>query len=66
MSSVLDHYNDYATNSKFDWQGLKSSRFGRTKLLLPPKDVISPGLDFPHQSNQRGMKHFSEKKSPEK
>lgn len=44
MSSVLDHYNDYKTNSNLEWEGLKSNRFGRTKYLIPSKDVISPGL----------------------
>lgn len=59
MSSVLDHYNDYATNSKLEWEGLRSSKFGRTKFFLPPKDVIQPGLDVPKQGSSRGMKHYS-------
>ena len=44
MSSVLEHYNPYTTDSNLAWDGLKSSKFGRTRIHFPPKDLISHGI----------------------
>lgn len=41
--SVLDHYNPYTTNSGLEWDGLRSSKFGRTKVFLPKRDLITTG-----------------------
>ncbi len=43
MSSVLEHYNPYSVNSELEWDGLRSSKFGRTKVFLPRKDLITTG-----------------------
>lgn len=46
MYTVLDHYNPHSTNSEQEWDGLRSSKFGRTKLFLPHRDTISTGTSF--------------------
>ncbi len=43
MPSVLDHYNTrngYTVDSNFNWEGLKSSKFGKTKVFKPALDLI--------------------------
>lgn len=47
MSSVLEHYNPYSVNSELEWDGLRSSKFGRTKVFLPRKDLITTGTYIP-------------------
>jgi hypothetical protein len=43
MSSVLEHYNPHSVHSELEWDGLRSSKFGRTKVFLPRKDLITTG-----------------------
>lgn len=65
MSSVLEHYNPHSVHSELEWDGLRSSKFGRTKVFLPHKDlittgklVINIGFNFPSQDTARGRKHY--------
>ena len=43
MPSALDHYNSYEADSRMEWEGLQSNRFGRTKQFLPNQDQIKRG-----------------------
>ena len=45
MPSALDHYNTYQTDSQFEWEGMKSSKFGKTKFFLPRTDLIKKGIN---------------------
>ncbi len=41
MSSVLEYYGQYNPESTFDWTGLKSSKFGRTRRHFTPRDTLN-------------------------
>jgi hypothetical protein len=40
MSSVLDYYGQYNPESTLDWNGIKSSKFGKTRKYFLPRDSI--------------------------
>lgn len=40
MSSVMDYYGQYNPESTMDWQGFKSSKFGRTRKHFQPNNSI--------------------------
>ena len=74
MTSVLDYYqssNGYGRNSKFDWDGLKSAKFGKTIRFLQAKDLIRTSMliiicldfDIPDQVVKTGRVHFDESNS---
>ena len=40
MPSTLDYYGQYNPESTMDWDGFKSSKFGRTRKHFMPRDII--------------------------
>jgi hypothetical protein len=66
MESLLKHNNLYSTESPFSWSGLSSSKFGRTRLNIPPKNdiksskiIINLVLDIPNQTSFFSRRHYS-------
>ena len=46
MDQTMPHFNQYSTNSAFDWEGLKSNRFPKMRYMHPNKDIIKSGTLF--------------------
>ena len=46
MSSVLDYYGQYNPESTMNWDGFKSSKFGRTRKHYTPRDTIHSSKYF--------------------
>jgi hypothetical protein len=43
MLESLYHFNQYSGESALDWNGLRSAKFGKTRLSIPSKDAIDRG-----------------------
>lgn len=43
MATAMGYYNPHSVDSKFDWDGLRSAKFGKTKYFLPKRDLINTG-----------------------
>ena len=43
MATAFDYYNPHSIDSQFEWEGLRSSKFGRTKAFMPKRDTINLG-----------------------
>lgn len=46
MDKTMQHFNQYQQDSSFDWQGLRSNRFPKSRLMLPHPDLIHSGNTF--------------------
>ena len=44
MATAFDYYNPHSTDSQPEWDGLRSSKFARTKAFLPKRDSINLGI----------------------
>lgn len=47
MDQTMQHFNQYSATSPFAWDGLQSNRFGKTRVMLPRRDLIKSGTNLP-------------------
>jgi len=46
MTTVLDYYSQYSPESNLEWDGIKCSKFGKTRKHFTPRDSIRSSTHY--------------------
>ena len=46
MDKTMQHFNQYHVDSSFEWDGLKSNRFPKMRLMHTNRDLIQTGIFY--------------------
>lgn len=49
MDKTMQHFNQYHVESSLEWDGLKSSRFPKMRLMHANRDLIQTGIIYIYQ-----------------